>query len=50
MAIKILSPKPSIRFRCAHCKAVFETDKWNRTRRGYSASCPCCPYQAWMPR
>ena len=38
------------KFRCAHCEAVFSTTKWYRTKRGYSAACPCCPYQAWTPR
>lgn len=37
-------------FRCQHCESRFSTTNWKRTPRGYSASCPCCPYTAWMPR
>ena len=46
----IHSMKPMKTFRCAHCETKFSTNKWSRTRRGYSASCPCCPYSAWTHR
>ena len=45
---KIISGPSIVKFTCAHCGTVFETTNWSRTKgRHYSASCPCCPYQAW---
>ena len=34
-------------FYCSHCGSKFSTTNWNKTKRGYSASCPCCPYRVW---
>lgn len=46
--MRIISTKPVIRFCCSHCKSIFETNEWYRTKgRNYGASCPCCPYAAW---
>lgn len=42
--------KPAKKFRCAHCESVFSTNDWTKTKKGYSTSCPCCPYRAWTHR
>jgi len=47
---KILSEKPTKKFRCPHCETRFITDQWRKTRRGYSADCQRCPYATWTPR
>lgn len=48
---RVISTKPIVRFTCAHCKSVFETTNWTKTKgNNYSASCPCCPYRAWARR
>ena len=48
---KIYSGKPTIMFTCQHCKSVFETNTWYRTKgRNYGVSCPCCHYAAWKSR
>lgn len=45
---EIISGPPAVKFTCQHCGTVFRTTNWYRTRgRHYSATCPCCPYQAW---
>ena len=43
----ILRASKPIRFYCRHCGAIFITTNHHKTRRGYSASCPCCPYSVW---
>ena len=37
-------------FTCTHCGAKFYTTKWFKTKKGYSADCPCCGYSAWSKR
>lgn len=39
-----------IRFKCRHCGEVFETSYWSKTKKGYSAYCPSCPYSVWSAR
>ena len=37
----------TILFRCKHCKRVFKTSLWRKTKKGYSSQCPDCPYAVW---
>lgn len=37
-------------FTCSHCGAKFFTTNWRKTKKGYSADCPCCLYSAWSKR
>lgn len=35
------------KFYCGHCGAIFTTTKYDKTKKGHSAHCPCCDYRAW---
>lgn len=49
--MKIYSGKPTIYFTCQHCKAMFETNTWYKTKgNNYGVTCPCCHYSAWKHR
>lgn len=36
-------------FYCNRCKEKFVSDRWYKTKKGYSASCPLCYYSMWIP-
>ena len=46
----ILKGRQRIKFYCSHCHSIFITNKWNVTKKGYSAECPECPYSAWVSK
>ena len=43
----IVNDRKKIKFRCYRCRTTFITTNWNKTPKGYSASCPNCLYSAW---